>query len=414
MLTTSLLALLLGAVQGPADTLRLADALLLARRANPMLAAARAEAVAAAARIGPAGALPDPELQLGLMNRMAGDFGSTADPMTMNQLQVMEMLPWPGKLGHARAAARHAAAAQGASAAEQERMLAARVRMAYYDVAYADRAVTVMRRTLELLRNDRDVATQMYATGAAAQQDALRAQVEVARMSEELTRMGQERLAGAVRLNALLGRPATDNIAALELPDSTTGVLAPLDSLLAWALAARPALDAGRERLAAADASLAGARLEILPDLRLGFAYQQRPAFPAMMSVMIGVNVPLFAGARQLAARREMTALRDMSAAELADLRNETAAQVVELRARAEQDQNLARLYRGSVLPQAQAAAAAALAGYRVGRVTFMQLVDDQMTVNRYETERYRLVADYQQALGELEALAGRAVEVLP
>jgi len=413
MLRQTLFALVLGASQGP-DTLRLADALQLARRANPMLAAARAEAVAAAARIGPAGALPDPELQLGLMNRMAGDFGSTADPMTMNQLQVMQMLPWPGKLGHARAAARHAAAAQGASAAEQERMLAARVRMAYYDAAYADRALAVLRRTLELLRNFRDVATQMYATGAGVQQDALRAQVEVARMSEELTRTAQERLAAAVRLNALLGRPATDTVAALELPDSTTAALASRDSLIAWALAGRPALDAGRERLAAADASFAGARLEILPDLRLGFAYQQRPAFPAMVSVMVGVDVPLFAGARQLAARREMAALRDMSAAELADLRNETTAQVVELRARAEQDQNLTRLYRSSVLPQARAAVDAALAGYRVGRVSFMQLVDNEMTVNRYETERYRLAADHQQALGELEALVGRAVEVSP
>ena len=414
MLTTSLLALLLGVAQGPADTLRLADALLLARRANPTLAAARAAAVAAAARIGPAGAWPDPELQLGLMNRMAGDFGSTADPMTMNQLQVMQMLPWPGKLGHARAAARHIAAAQGAGVGEQERMLAARVQMAYYDVAYADRALSVMRRTLELLRNFRDVATQMYATGSGAQQDALRAQVEVARMSEEFTRMEQDRLAGGLRLNALLGRAATSTVGALELPDSSADTLPSVDTLIAWAESRRPALAAGRERVAAAETSLAGARLEILPDLRLGFAYQQRPAFPAMVSVMVGVNVPLFAGARQLAARREMAAMRDMSQAELLDLRNETSAQVVELRARAEQDRNLARLYRTSVLPQARASVDAALAGYRVGRVTFMQLIDDQMTVNRYETESYRLAADYQQALGELEALVGRAVEALP
>jgi outer membrane protein TolC len=334
--------------------------------------------------------------------------------MTMNQLQVMQMVPWPGKLGRARAAARHVAAAQGASADEQERMLAARVRMAYYDVAYADRALSVMRRTLEALRNFRDVATQMYATGTGMQQDALRAQVEVARMSEDLARMEQERLAGALRLNALLGRGATSTVGALELPDSSPGTLRSVDTLIAWAEGGRPALAAGRERVAAAEASLAEARLEILPDLRLGFAYQQRPAFPAMVSVMVGVNVPLFAGARQLAARREMAATRDMSQAELLDLQNETNAQVVELRARAEQDRNLVRLYRTSVLPQAHAAVDAALAGYRVGRVTFMQLVDDQMTVNRYETESYRLTADYQQALGELQALVGGAAEVLP
>src|SRR5207245_6597096 len=135
--------------------------------ANPMLQAARFSATAAAQRVGPAGALPDPQLQLGLMNRMAGDFGSTADPMTMNQLQLMQMVPWPGKLGGAKSAARHSAAAATADADEQQRMLAAQVRMTYYDVAYADRALDVMGQTQQLLRQFLDVSTAMYAVGSA-------------------------------------------------------------------------------------------------------------------------------------------------------------------------------------------------------------------------------------------------------
>jgi outer membrane protein TolC len=81
---------------------------------------------------------------------------------------------------------------------------------------------------------------------------------------------------------------------------------------------------------------------------------------------------------------------------------------VVELRARAVRDRNLGRLYRGTILPQAQSAVGAGLADYRVGRVPFMQVVDNQMTVNRYEIEAIRLLADYQQAAGELGALVGR------
>jgi len=123
---------------------------------------------------------------------------------------------------------------------------------------------------------------------------------------------------------------------------------------------------------------------------------------------MLGVNVPLFARSRQLPMRREMAAMRDMAAAELVGLRNETAARIIELRARAAQDHNLGRLYRGSIVPQARVAVQAALSGYRVGSVSFMQLVDNQMTVNRYEIETYRLLADYHQALGEIEALIGR------
>lgn len=410
----SLVALLASGVAAqavPPDTLRLSDALRVAVTGNPMLTAARFSAAAAAQRIAPAGALPDPQLQFGLLNRMASEFGSTMDPMTMNQLQLMQMLPWPGKLGGARRAARHTAAAAGADADEQARMLAAQVRMAYYEVAYADRALEVMRRTQGLLRDFLDVSTTMYAVGSALQQDVLRAQVEVARMSEEITRMGQERVAMAARLNALLGRAAPARVAALELPEPGAGDLPDVDSLLAWALDGRPALRAGAERVAAAEAALSAARRELFPDFSLGVAYQQRPQFPTMVSLMVGINLPIFAGAKQLPMRRQMAAMRDMSAAELANLRNETVARIVETRARAEQDKSLARLYRGSILPQARAAVQAALSSYRVGRVTFMTLVDNQMTVNRYETETYRLLADYHQAVGELDALVGREVQ---
>jgi outer membrane protein, heavy metal efflux system len=391
---------------GPTDTLTLAEALRLAEAANPMLRAARASAIAASARIAPAGALPDPELQFGLMNRMVSDFGSTMDPMTMNQVQLMQMLPWPGKLGNARRAAARMAGAAQADALDQALMLAAQVRMAYYEVANADRSLEVMRRTQGLLRDFLQISTTMYAVGTAIQQDVLRAQVEVARMGEDITRMEQERVAMAARLNALLGREATTPVPAVELPEPGAE-LPPADSLIVSALERRPALVAGTERVAAAAATLAGARRELFPDLRVGVAYQSRPAYDDMISLMVGISLPIFAGRRQLPMRRQMAAMRDMAAAELLSVRNETIARVVEMRARAERDRNLTRLYRSSILPQARGAVQAALASYRVGRVSFMQLVDNQMIVNQYEIETIRLLADYQQALSELTALTG-------
>lgn len=388
------------------ETLTVVEATRIALEANPMLRAARFSAEAAAQRIGPAGALPDPQLQFGLMNRMISQFSSTMDPMTMNQVQLMQMLPWPGKLGLARRATEHTAGAARADADDQALMLEAQVRMAYYEVADADRALDVMRRTQGLLRDFLQVSTTMYAVGSAVQQDVLRAQVEVARMGEEVTRMRQERVAMAARLNALLGREASVPVPALELPEPGDS-LPPVDSLVALAQGRRPALRAGAERLAAADAALAGARRELFPDFQLGFAYQSRPAFPDMMSLMVGISLPIFAGGRQLPMRRQMAAMRDMSAAELLSLRNETIARIVETRARAVRDRDLVQLYRSSILPQAQGAVQAALSSYRVGRLAFMQLVDNQMTVNQYQIETLRLLADYQQALGELFALTG-------
>lgn len=396
----------LAVAQTPLDTLTVRAAIRLALTANPMLLASRFTADAAAQRVGPAGVLPDPELQLGLMNRMISDFGSTADPMTMNQVQLMQMLPWPGKLGLARRAAQHTAGAARADADEQARMIEAQVRMAYFEVASSDRSLDVMRRTQGLLRDFLQISTTMYAVGGAGQQDVLRAQVDVARMGEEITRMEQERVAMAARLNALLGREAGVPVPAVELPEPDSEP-PPADSLIALALVRRPALHAAAERVSAADATLAGARRELYPDLQVGVAYQSRPAYDNMISLMVGISLPIFAARRQLPMRRQMAAMRDMSAAELLSLRNETTARIVETRARAVRDRDLVQLYHSSILPQARSAVQAALASYRVGRVSFMQLVDDQMTVNRYEIETIRLLADYQQAMGELTALTG-------
>ncbi|MGE5732557.1 MAG: TolC family protein, partial [Gemmatimonas sp.] len=71
---------------------------------------------------------------------------------------------------------------------------------------------------------------------------------------------------------------------------------------------------------------------------------------------------------------------------------------------------NLAQLYRTTVLPQSEATAASALSAYRVGRVDFMTLLDDRMTVNKYHEELYTLEADQGKAWAELEMLVGRAL----
>ena len=394
------------APRGPGDTLRAEDAVRLAREANPMLRAARLRADAARERVPQAGALPDPELTVGLMNRMVGSLGSTMDPMTMNQLQLTQELLWPGKLGFARQSAERLASADRLDAQDAELMLTARVKGVYSDLAYMDRALAIMARSRDLLRDFVQVSQAMYAVGSGLQQDVLQAQVGVARMSEDLTVMEQERIAMAARLNALLGRDATVPIGALELLDPGDS-LPGADSLMALAAAGRPRLRAAEERAAAAAAQYRGARRELFPDLMVGVSYGQRPEFDDMASLMVGLRLPLWAGKRHLPMRREMQAMQAMAEAEARDTYNETFALLVEMRADAVRSLHLGRLYATAILPQARASVEAALAAYRVGRVNYMSVVENQMTVNRYETESVRLAAAYHKAVAEIEALVG-------
>jgi outer membrane protein TolC len=389
--------------QGPADTLRLAEALATAAAANPMLAATRLRADAAAARAPQAGAWPDPQVAFGLMNRPLRGFG-TDEPMTMNTIQLTQMVPWPGTLGFGEVRQRALAGAARLDAAEAERQLLARVTAVYADLAATDRSLAIMDRTRDLLRDFLRVSQARYGVGEAVQQDVLQAQVAVARMTEDLTVMEQERTATAARLNGLLGRGATALVPALELPPPGAA-LPGADSLVTLAAARRPALRASRERVRAAEAGARQARRALYPDVMVSLSYGQRPRFDDMVSFMVGVSIPLWAGRRQLPLRREMDAMREAEDAMAREVATETFALLTELRAEAERARALADLYQTSILPQARAAVEAALSAYRVGRADYMTLVDSEMTVNRYDIELVRLAARWQGAAAAVAAL---------
>jgi outer membrane protein TolC len=393
-------------VNAAPDTLRLARALEMAREANPSLQAARLRADVAEARVSQAGAFPDPMLSFGFMNRPVNDLGRTDQPMTMNTVGLTQRFPWPGKLGFSEERADYLAAAEGLDAQEVERQLLARVASAYHHLAFMDRALAVMRDTRGLLRDFFEVSSARYAVGDGLQQDVLQAQVSVAQMTEDITVMEQDRVAMAARLNALLGRAATEPVDALELA-GPGGELPSVDSLMALAAGQRPALQAARQRALAAEAGYKAARRALYPDITVSLSYGGRPQFENFVSLMFGISIPLFAGSRQLPMRDEMQAMQRMEEARELDLYNETFARLSELRAQAERARSLSRLYETSVLPQAEAAVESALSAYRVGRIDYTTLVVNEMTVNRYSIESVRLTAEYHRAVAQVEALVG-------
>lgn len=377
--------------------------------ASPRIAAAGALARAADARIAPARRPPDPQLQFGLMNRSLPGFG-LADPLGMNQVQLMQMVPFPGKLRMAGQMASARAEAERARSTDMSWDIRARAAMAFYELYQMDRSLLVAQETLRILQDLAATAQIMYGVGEGRQADVLRAQVEIARMSEDITRMRTERVSAAARLNALLAMDPSTAVGSPVRP-SFPETLPPLDSLIAEAERNRPMVQAAEAEVRAADAGLRLARREIWPDLQVGVQYGQRPmdgGTDRMVSLMLGVNIPIFAGSRQLAMRREAAAMQQMAAADLVTMRADTRGRVAELHAGAERARRLGELYQRTILPQAHTTVASALASYRVGGVDFMTLLDDQMTVNRYRQDLYALEAQRGQALAELEMLLSR------
>lgn len=380
-----------------------------AQRANPRSEAARSLARAADARVSWSGLPPDPEVQLGFMNYTLPGL-APMDPIGMTQLQVMQMLPLGGKLGLSRQAARAQASAAAARAADIDWEVRTAVAMAFYDLYATEQSLTVARETLRVLQDIARTTEAMYRVGEGRQADVLRAQVEIARMTEDTVRMQAMRIGMVARLLALLDRPQESGVGPAALPTFPLAVPS-MDSVERIAYSYRPMLEAGERELEAARSSERLAYRELWPDLQLGVQLGRRGGemgIEWMGSLMVGASVPVFARSRQLRMRDEAGAMTAMAAADLRAMQADTRGRLGEAYADLRRSRNLAALYRGTVIPQAEATVSSALAAYRVGSVDFMTLLDNRMSVNRYRQELHTLEAEEGKAWAELEMLTGQ------
>ncbi len=393
-----------------AATLTLDEVYDMARTRNPLLRASTAMAEAAATRVDAAGTLPDPTLQVGIMNFGVPGF-ETDMPMSMAPaLSAMQRVPFPGKLGLSREIAGYSREMARTGSSETWWTVRAKAAAAFYGIYEVERKLAVLRKTRALLVDLEQVARSMYGTGSGRQSDVLRANVEIARMDAEIRRMEAMRTAAAARLNAVLDRPADMAVPQVRYP-AAPGATPPADTLLRWAESSRPALARFRLGVEQAETRQELARRQVWPDFSLGLQYGQRPSDAGavrMGSVMLGFSVPIHAGSRQLRLRDEAAAMQRMAEAELDRTRAEVDARIKELEAELDRARSLVALYRTDVLPQAEANVESALSSYRVGAVDFMTLVDAQMAVNRFRQELFTLLADYGRAVAEMETTIGR------
>jgi outer membrane protein, heavy metal efflux system len=382
------------------------------RENNAQLAAARAVAAAAAARQ-PAATIPaDPSVQLAVMNLALPSLNASMPASMAPSIQVMQMVPFPGKLALAGRIADKATQASRTQADEVWWELRTQAALSFYDIYSLDAQLEVMSGTLKLLEDFQRVAQAMYASGTGRQSDVLRAHVESAKMQADILRMQAMRTAAAARLNGLLDRPADTPIERVQVGGLTATPPA-RDTLRAWAELARPMLVRARTLVEQAELQRDLVAKELWPDFNVGVAYGQRAAAMGterMGSLMLGFTVPVFAGKRQLRMRDEASAMATMARADLASMRAQVDARLVEVLAALERNASLVELYRTNIIPQADANVQSAFSAYRVGSVDFMTLVDAQMTVNRYRQELHALVAEHGSALAELEMIVGRVL----
>ncbi len=395
--------------------LTLSELYRLAAQRSPRIAAARSLAEAAEAMEASAALPPDPMFELGVMNFSVPGLSADMPTSMAPSIRAVQMVPFPGKLRLSGRIAEQSTEIRQARAAEVSWEVRGRVAMAFYELYAVDRELAVMRETLGLLEDFERVARAMYAAGTGRQADVLRAGVEIARMDAEIERMKAMGEVARANLNVLLDRAGDTPVPKPVYPE-LPGDIPAIDTLRAWADASRPLLEAGRIEVGQAGTRRDLARRELWPDLSLGVEYGRRSTadmgVERMGSVMVGFSVPVFAGRRQFRMRDEAAAMERTARADLTERYARVDGRIAGLVADLNRTRTLIRLFRTEVLPQARTNVESAFTSYRSGEVDFMTLVDAQMSVNGYEAELYRLLAEYGAGVAELETTLGREIPV--
>ncbi|MBI4353789.1 MAG: TolC family protein, partial [Candidatus Omnitrophica bacterium] len=179
---------------------------------NPSLREARTRWEAAQARIPLSKGLPAPRIGVEFEEIPKG--GVKLNQATI-MYQLVQSLPFPGKLS-----ARHRVAvaeAQVAAAAfkQTEWDLIAQLKASYYDVWMLDRELEVVREQLIWVSQAVTAAQARYATGVGEQADLLRLQAEALQTGNEVEVLRNRLAAAAAHLNHLLTRPSHEPVDAL-------------------------------------------------------------------------------------------------------------------------------------------------------------------------------------------------------
>ena len=368
--------------------LTLAEVQRLALLEQPALLAEAANVRGLRDRSVAAGQLPDPQLLTGITQLPVNGGEALSlrdDDFTALSVGISQEFPQAAKR-QLRAAALEQQAT-GAQLALTD--LGQRVRLeagrAYLEVAAADQGAQILERLSTEALRQRDVAGIDVVAGRGAQPELLAAQVEAALVTDRGRALRQREQAGRAALARWIGvaadRPVGGSLPVFPAP--------PALGQLLEGLPGHPSLAAPATTAALAATELRLATAERKPDWRLEVRYDHRLEFPDLVTLMVGIDLPLFAGNRQ--DRASAAALERLSAATAQRddrLREATAAVTAAYREWQAGTERL-RYYDEALLPPSTARVEAALAAYRAGRGSLSPLLEARRSL--IETELMRL-----------------------
>jgi len=369
---------------------------------SPEIKAARERWEAAQAVVPQVQTLPDPRLQIGYQ-RMP-----MVPPVVEGAMYgVGQEIPFPGKLKlKGEVAQREAERLEQEYLSTRLRLVAA-LKQLYYDLHFVHKSIAIVERNKTLLQQFEKTAKARYGVGQAAQQDVFRAQVEISRVLDRLAVLDQQKESLHAAINRLLNRPPDGPLGMPEEVQSTILTI-PLQELNRRANESSPMLLATEKSIDRSERSVSLARRQFYPDFDVtALGIRNDKINDNGYQIMVGIKIPLFFETKQKQGVREATANLEGAREDFTAARQDLLFQVKDGFVQAQRAERLIAILRDAIIPQATLGLQAAQAGYAVGKVDFLTLLNSLLTLQDSQLELHGEVVNHEKALARLEAAIG-------
>jgi len=372
-----------------------------ASRTHPSAVAGKLRAAATARDVRAVRLWDDPRVGFGFMaanQAMRSDLGDVT-------IGVEQMLPKPGMFDAQRRKADALHRAQGENSRGAALAAGAQAAKAAIQLALADESITLQQAQLAWLTEMTENARQMAIGPMGSTVDALSMETELAKEQQLLDASRRRRDGFAQQLNLTLGRPLEAPWPALPLPASPPPV--PLAvAEIARIPRSNPKVRAMREMAGAATAETRVADRDRLPEVSVGIGsniYSRGDWRSATLGVKMSLpwfNDGSYQAKIAAARRRELAAGRDVEA-----MRREVAGEVLSAATEAANAAAQARAYAGVVHDKAQQTTQAIQAAWISSKAPLADLLDSSRMLLSIRLEQRRFIAMQLAALEELQTL---------
>src|SRR5574341_1615636 len=380
---------------------------------NPEIKASKARWESSTKRPSQVSTLPNPTIGVRYLNVSFARLTLGEDAFTQfGIISASQEFPFPGKLSLKGKIAKEEAEAEEQFSVATVKKVLAELKETYYDWYLVNKSIEVTSKNKELLDKFVKIAEAKYSVGRGIQQAVIKAQVELSGFIERLELLGQKKEVLEAKIRSILGRPPDSPIGKPEDVKKSELKLS-LDELYKLTESRSPALLAEKNLIERNDEALKLAKKEYFPDFVVDFEWINRGEFTSdgpfadMWQVRVGFIVPLYFWRKEKFGVEEALYQLDEMKEEYNNTTLNVSFTVKDKYITAKTSEKLLDLYSKGIIPQATLSLDSAIAGYEVGNVDFLTLIDNLITLFNFELSYYTQLAEYQKALARIEENIG-------